>query len=206
MRSNERIKDAQRNVLECIRNFIKEHHYSPTINEICRLTGLRSKGTVAVHLRTLRDLGLVTWQPGQERTLVVTDRAWAALQIVQAYLEYRGVSPENRQARYRLRNVLQKPEVCEAIEELIASRKFGAKDAVDLHIAHIKGGLETVGFSPDGKHHATVRQPPSLPALMDYYKLVGAFSRRPEAEEPTADLSAIFDEPVPIVAQALQED
>ena len=86
MKSNARIEDPHLSVLSCIRSFVKEHHYAPTIAEICKTTGLRSKGTIAVHLNTLRDLGLVTWQPGQERTIVITDRLWFAYRCLKRFL------------------------------------------------------------------------------------------------------------------------
>ena len=117
MSSNGRTEDPHLKVLECIRSFVKEHHYSPTLTEIREILGLRSKATVAGHL-TLRDLGLVAWQPAQERTIVITDRAWFARQVFEAFLDSRGLSADNhRPHRYRMRNVLIRPEVKAAIED-----------------------------------------------------------------------------------------
>src|ERR1700680_4984048 len=110
MRSNSQTRDAHREVLECIRNFIRERQYSPTIAEICRILGFRSKGTVAVHLRALRDQGLLTWQPNCERTFVITDRAWVALQVLEAFLDSRRGT-----RRYLMLRILRMPEISMAI-------------------------------------------------------------------------------------------
>ena len=123
--SNAQTEDSHLKVLECIRNFIKAHHYSPTFTEIGEILGLRSKARVAAHLRTLSDLGLVTWQPGKERTLVVTDRAWFAQQVFEAFLDSRGLSADSqRPQRYRMRSVLIRPEVKEAIEDAMNSTNY----------------------------------------------------------------------------------
>ena len=163
----------QRSVLECIRDFIKKHHYPPTIPEISRILGLRSKGTVSVHLRALRDQGLLTWQPACERTFVVTDKAWVALEVLNAFLESKGVPDERRLTRrFLMRNVLRRPEVCAAISDLLASRGFRLRDAVALHAAYINGEVEVVRFTRDGKY-TKLKLPPNYTALQDYWRLIG---------------------------------
>jgi DNA-binding FadR family transcriptional regulator len=88
--------DVDLTVLGRIRRFIAENHYPPTYKELCQLLGFRSKGTLAVHLRALRDLTLLEWQPGQERTFVVTDRAWVAQEVVKAWFDSQGTSVQRR--------------------------------------------------------------------------------------------------------------
>jgi len=172
MKSNAQTRDAQRDVLECIRDFTKQHQYAPTIAEICRICGFKSKGTIAVHLRALRDQRLLTWQPGCERTFVITDRAWAALKVLEAFLDMTGTKAEKRAARrYLMRLVLAKPWVSVAIEDLLASQGFTPDDAVKSHIALIRG-VETVRFTPDGKY-MKFKEPPSLAALRDYWEMIG---------------------------------
>jgi repressor LexA len=59
-----------------------EHGYSPTVRELNELMGLASISTIHGHLEILRDEGCVTWVPGQNRTLVVTERGRNAVRPV----------------------------------------------------------------------------------------------------------------------------
>ena len=174
MSSNARLEDPYLKVLECIRNFVKEHHYSPTFTEIGEILGLRSKATVAAHLKTLRDLGLVTWQPAQERTLVITDRAWFAYQVFEAFLDSRGLSADSsRPQRYRIRSVLIRPEVKAAIEDAMNSANYSPWNAFSMASAYAEGAVETVRFAK-GKH-VKLKQSPSkqLAALNVYFESTG---------------------------------
>jgi len=137
--------DPQERILDGIRLFKDEHGYPPTIAELCQMVGLRSKSTVASHLNKLRDLHLVTWKSGEERTLVVTDEGWIASEVVKAYLDDTGSRAQRWSRRRRLmRHVVRIPEVRAAIEELMASRGVALKDAVDLMCAQIRGTLQRV--------------------------------------------------------------
>ena len=174
MSSNARTEDTHLKVLECIRNFIKENHYSPTWTEIGEILALRSKATVATHLRTLRDLGLVTWQPGQERTLVVTDRLWFAYQVFEAFLDSRGLSADSpRPRRYRMRSVLIRPEVKAAIEDAMNSANYSPWDAFSIASAYAEGAVDTIHFVK-GKH-VKLKQSPTkqLAALNVYFESTG---------------------------------
>ena len=174
MKSNARVEDPHLKVLYCIRSFIKEHHYAPTIAEICKATGLRSKGTVATHLRTLRDLGLVTWQPAQERTLVITDRAWFAQQVFEAFLDSRGLSADSQHLqRYRMRSVLIRPEVKAAIEDAMNSSTYSPWDAFSMASSYAKGAVDTIRFAKG--QHVKIKQSPSkqLAALNVYFESTG---------------------------------
>ena len=172
--SNARTEDPHLKVVECIRNFIKEHHYSPTFTEIGEILGLRSKATVAAHLKTLRDLGLVTWQPGQERTIVITDRLWFAYQVFEAFLDSRGLSADSqRPQRYRMRSVLIRPEVKAAIEDAMNSANYDPWDAFSLASAYIEGCVDTVHFMK-GKHIRLKQSPTKqLAALNAYFEATG---------------------------------
>lgn len=174
MSSNARTADPHLKVLECVRSFVKEHHYSPTLTEIGEILGLRSKATVAAHLKTLRDLGLVTWQTAQERTLVITDRAWFAQQVFEAFLDSRGLSADNqRPQRYRMRSVLIRPEVKDAIEDAMNSANYSPWDAFSIASAYAESAVETVRFTK-GKH-VKIKQSPSkqLAALNVYFESTG---------------------------------
>lgn len=173
MRANARKQDPQRDVLECIRSFITEHHYAPTIAEIGQILGLRSKGTVAKHLKALRDQSLLTWQPDSERTLVITDRAWVALQMLQAFLDSKGRAAENRRARrYLMRNVLNRPEVRAAIDEQLTVHGLADKDPYVSMIAIMRGEAQSVRFNRKGEPVVvTVSPSVQLQAIKEYFRL-----------------------------------
>lgn len=65
------ITERQKIVLEGIIAFKKQHDYSPTVRELCAITGFKSTSTIASHLRTLRDNGYITWIETMPRTIQV---------------------------------------------------------------------------------------------------------------------------------------
>lgn len=46
-------------VLQCIIEYMEEHQYSPSIRELCDMTGLTSTSTVHQHLSTLSKEGRI---------------------------------------------------------------------------------------------------------------------------------------------------
>ena len=62
----------QYNVYKAIKKFIEDNGYSPTIRELCDITGKNSAGTVQVHLRNLKKLGYITYIDGKSRTIKIT--------------------------------------------------------------------------------------------------------------------------------------
>lgn len=58
-------------ILNCIIQFIKEHNYSPTVREICDMSGLKSTSTVYSHLQRLKNDGLINMTYGERRTISV---------------------------------------------------------------------------------------------------------------------------------------
>lgn len=173
MQANAQKRDPQRDVLECIRDFIKEHQYAPTMAEICRILGVHSKGTVAKHLKALRNRGLLTWEPGCERTFVITDFAWVALQTLQAFLDSKGRSAENRRnRRYLMRNVLNRPEVRAAIDEQLAVHGLAKEDPYDSMVAIIRGEAQSVQFNRKGEPVVVTVSPlVQLQAIKEYFRL-----------------------------------
>ncbi len=62
----------QRDLLEFIQKFIKEHGYSPTLAEICKGMGLSSPATVHEHIRTLVEKGVLRRNPNEIRGIEIT--------------------------------------------------------------------------------------------------------------------------------------
>lgn len=61
-----------RKILTAIHQLIIEHGYSPSFTEIATRAGARSKQSVHAAFPRLRDLGLITFRPGNPRTVRLT--------------------------------------------------------------------------------------------------------------------------------------
>lgn len=55
--------------LKILGKYIKEHKYSPTIRELCELTGLKSTSTVKGYIDRLIEKGILEREDDKPRTL-----------------------------------------------------------------------------------------------------------------------------------------
>lgn len=69
----------QQSILKLIQEFMAEHHYAPTVRELCRLAGLKSPDTVQYHLDNLRAKGLLGTAGGKPRTLALSTHERVAM-------------------------------------------------------------------------------------------------------------------------------
>ena len=60
----------QQAILDCIKDFTREHGYPPSVREIGERVGLSSSSTVQSHLKTLEKKGLIRRDPTKPRALV----------------------------------------------------------------------------------------------------------------------------------------
>lgn len=67
--------DKSQRVLTAITLFIREHHYAPTLREICELADVSSTSLAAAHLERLQGAGLIEYEPGKARTIRLVHRA-----------------------------------------------------------------------------------------------------------------------------------
>ena len=58
-------------VMAEVGRFVEAWGYPPSIRQLATELGLSAAG-VKYHLDALRDLGMVTWEPGQSRTVRLT--------------------------------------------------------------------------------------------------------------------------------------
>ena len=64
-------KETEKRVLEAITNYKAEHGYSPTIRELCELSGLKSTSSVHYVLCNLEKQGYITNEQGKCRAIKV---------------------------------------------------------------------------------------------------------------------------------------
>lgn len=65
----EKLTDKQTKILNCIKKFIAEKGYAPTIRELCKLCNLSSTATMFVHLKNLSTKGYITQTESKFRTI-----------------------------------------------------------------------------------------------------------------------------------------
>lgn len=64
-------KEKRQEILNAIISFIQSNGYSPTIRELCEITGIKSTATVHHHIQIMIDDGLITSKDYEPRTISV---------------------------------------------------------------------------------------------------------------------------------------
>jgi len=65
------LTSRQKEILELIEIFIREQGYSPTIRELASLSGLKSTGTMHLHLENVEKAGYISKHKTLPRTIKV---------------------------------------------------------------------------------------------------------------------------------------
>ena len=60
---------AQYRIYKAIKEYINKKGYSPTVRELCKMTGKNRPGTVEDHLKKLKETGYITFIPNLSRTI-----------------------------------------------------------------------------------------------------------------------------------------
>ena len=71
--SEESLTDAQYELYEWIRNYVKDFQHSPSIRQMMNGMGLKSPAPIQSRLKHLQDKGFISWQEGKARTLKLVD-------------------------------------------------------------------------------------------------------------------------------------
>ena len=67
--SDENLTDAQNELYEWIKNYLREFQHSPSIRQMMEAMGLRSPAPIQSRLKHLQEKGYISWQGGKARTL-----------------------------------------------------------------------------------------------------------------------------------------
>lgn len=67
----ERLTEEQQVVLQAIINYIDENAYSPSVRELCEMTGKKSPATIEHHLKNLKEKGYISYKEQKSRTIRV---------------------------------------------------------------------------------------------------------------------------------------
>ena len=71
--SNENLSEAQNELYEWIKNYMKDFQHSPSIRQMMNAMGLKSPAPIQSRLKHLQEKGYISWQEGKARTLQIVD-------------------------------------------------------------------------------------------------------------------------------------
>ena len=69
MNMNSDLTEAQNELFEWIKDYIKNFHHSPSIRQMMKGMGLKSPAPIQSRLKHLQEKGYISWQEGRARTL-----------------------------------------------------------------------------------------------------------------------------------------
>ena len=70
---NNNLTNAQNELLEWIKNYLKDFQHSPSIRQMMDAMGLKSPAPIQSRLKHLQEKGYISWQEGRARTLQLVD-------------------------------------------------------------------------------------------------------------------------------------
>ena len=71
--SDEKLTEAQNELYEWIRDYVRDFQHSPSIRQMMSAMGLKSPAPIQSRLKHLQDKGFISWQEGKARTLKLVD-------------------------------------------------------------------------------------------------------------------------------------
>ena len=70
---NSQLTQAQEELFEWIRNYMRDFHHSPSIRQMMNGMGLKSPAPIQSRLKHLQEKGYISWQEGKARTLQLAE-------------------------------------------------------------------------------------------------------------------------------------
>ena len=80
--SNKNLSEAQKELYEWIKTYVKEFQHSPTIRQMMKAMGLKSPAPIQSRLKHLQEKGYISWQEGKARTLQIVDEIMGGVPIL----------------------------------------------------------------------------------------------------------------------------
>ena len=80
--SNENLTEAQNELYEWIKNYLREFQHSPSIRQMMAAMGLKSPAPIQSRLRHLQEKGLISWQEGKARTLQLVEDVFEGVPVL----------------------------------------------------------------------------------------------------------------------------
>ena len=71
---NSGLTEAQKELFDWIKNYIKDFRHSPSIRQMMKAMDLKSPAPIQSRLKHLQEKGYISWQEGRARTLQLADQ------------------------------------------------------------------------------------------------------------------------------------
>ena len=79
---NDNLSNAQKELYEWIKSYMKDYHHSPSIRQMMQAMGLKSPAPIQSRLKHLQQKGFISWQEGKARTLQIVDEVLGGVPIM----------------------------------------------------------------------------------------------------------------------------
>ena len=79
---NNNLSDAQNELYEWIKSYMRDFHHSPSIRQMMQAMGLKSPAPIQSRLKHLQQKGFISWQEGKARTLQIVDEVLGGVPIM----------------------------------------------------------------------------------------------------------------------------
>ncbi len=76
------LSNAQHELYEWIKNYMRDFHHSPSIRQMMQAMGLKSPAPIQSRLKHLQQKGFISWQEGKARTLQIVDDVLGGVPIM----------------------------------------------------------------------------------------------------------------------------
>ena len=80
--SGQDLTEAQNELYEWIKEYMKNFQHSPSIRQMMQAMGLKSPAPIQSRLRHLQEKGFISWQEGKARTLQIVDELVEGIPIL----------------------------------------------------------------------------------------------------------------------------
>jgi len=80
--SGNNLTQAQNELYEWIKNYLRDFQHSPSIRQMMQAMGLKSPAPIQSRLRHLQEKGYISWQEGKARTMQIVDELTGGVPIM----------------------------------------------------------------------------------------------------------------------------
>ena len=80
--SGNNLSDAQNELYQWIKDYMKNFKHSPSIRQMMNAMGLKSPAPIQSRLKHLQQKGFISWQEGKARTLQIVDEIFEGIPIM----------------------------------------------------------------------------------------------------------------------------
>ena len=80
--SDDNLTEAQNELFNWIKNYMRDFQHSPSIRQMMKAMGLKSPAPIQSRLKHLQDKGYISWQEGKARTMQIVDDIFEGVPIM----------------------------------------------------------------------------------------------------------------------------